>query len=127
MQAWKRNFYLAAAGTLLLAVACNLDDSNGGPVYSCDAREIAQYCIEEPATPANRDDSKNTCKSVPRAVWSDSVHCPGGYTKKCQDGDKVSYYYAQDDASKSCAVLSGEGALLNAGSSAFRTSFEKKP
>lgn len=92
----------------VLAVSCTLDDDSiDGPVFTCDASgTVAEFCLEEPASPTTQEASKGTCKSG-NGVWSDSKRCPSSFTKKCRDGEKVQFFYAKDDASKSCDQLIG--------------------
>jgi hypothetical protein len=102
-----RNRVWALASGLLL-VSCTLDDDSiDGPVFTCDASAtVAEFCIEEPASPTTQEVSKSTCKSG-KGEWSDTKRCPTSYTKKCRDGEKVQFFYAKDDASKSCDQLIG--------------------
>jgi hypothetical protein len=118
MDIMKKSVYSALAALGLL-VSCNtVDNSLGDKVYTCDATStVLEYCQEEAGTDANLEPSKSTCKDV-KGAWSDTERCPTNYTKKCKEGDKISYFYAQDDANKSCAELN-VGLLLAGQSSVF--------
>lgn len=96
-----------AFATGLLFTACTLDDGSSDPVFTCDASgTVLEYCQEEPALASTKEISKNTCNDV-KGTWSETGRCPAFHTKKCKDGDKMAYYYAKDDANKSCSELIG--------------------
>ena len=59
---------------------------------------------EEAAKAENQSISKSTCQDV-KGAWSETAKCPSSYKKKCKDGEKWNYYYAKDDAEKTCDQL----------------------
>jgi hypothetical protein len=97
-----------ASVPVLWSSSCTTEDSNtAGTVFTCDAHaSVAELCIEEPNDPTAQKISKSTCASA-GGSWSDNSVCPGGYQKKCLDGNKDEFFYGKTDAGKDCSELVG--------------------
>lgn len=112
MKKWMPTWIAAAliALGMFMTNGCNLADGGdsdlGDTVFTCDAsKTVAEFCLEEAGGFSNQQASKTTCNSVPGSTWSDAKRCPGSYEKKCKDGDKLKYFYADGDGSKECTQL----------------------